>query len=131
VINTENTDVFAGNSVDHIIWWCTEELGDDGKLVDVILAGEERLALQHFGEDAARTPDVDLNIVLLPRQHDLGGTVISRGYIAGHLRVLNTGEAKVANLQIAVLVNENVAGLEITVNDASRVHVFETTLWKR
>jgi hypothetical protein len=44
------------------------------------------------------------------------------------LGVLDTGETEIANLQIAVLVDENVGGLEVTVNDTGGMDVFQTTL---
>jgi hypothetical protein len=49
-------------------------------------------------------------------------------YQHGHLRVLDTCKAKVANLQVAVLVDENVGGFEVTVDNAGGVDVFQTTL---
>ena len=88
------------------------ELGDDGELVHVVLAGEERLALEHLSEDAARTPDINLDVVLLPCEHDLRRSVVSGRDVTRHLRVLYTGETEVANLEIAVLVDEDVAGLQ-------------------
>jgi hypothetical protein len=97
-------------------------------LVDVILSGEQRLALEHLSKDAASTPDINFNIIFLPGEHNLGGSVVSCRDITGHLRVLDSCKTKVANLKIAVFVDENVAGLEITVNNAGRVHVLETTL---
>ena len=120
--------VFAADGLDNIIWGSTQEFCDDGELVDVVLSREERLALEHLSEDAASTPDVHLHIVLLPCEHDLGRSIVSGGDIAGHLRVLDTGEAEIANLQIAVLVDENVGGLEVTVDDTGGVDVFQTTL---
>ena len=42
--------------------------------------------------------------------------------------VLDTGETEVANLEIAVLVDKNVARLEVTVNDTGRVDIFQATL---
>lgn len=124
----KTTHVLAGNSVDNIIRRSAQELGDDGELVDVILSGEQRLALQHLGKDAPSAPDINLDVVFLPGEHDLGSSVISGGNVTRHLRVLDSGEAKVANLEIAVLVDEDVAGLEIAVDDAGRMHVLETSL---
>jgi len=97
--------VLAADSLDNIVWWGSEQLGDDGKLVDMVLAGEQRLALEHLGKDTSDTPDINLNIVLLPGEHDFGSSVVSRRDVTGHLRVLDTGQTKVANLQIAVLVD--------------------------
>ena len=44
----------------------------------MVFAWEQRFPLQHFGEDAASAPDVDLDIILLPGKHDLWGTVVPR-----------------------------------------------------
>ena len=93
-----------------------------------VLSWEKRLALEHLCEDTAGTPDVDSDVVFLPGEHDLRSSVVPRGDISRHLRILNPGEAKVADLQIAVLVHENIAGLEISVNYTSRVDVFQTSL---
>jgi len=41
---------------------------------------------------------------------------------------LNTREAEVADLEIAVFIHEDVAGLEIAVDDACGVNIFETSL---
>ena len=120
--------VFAADGLDNIIWGSTQEFCDDGELVDVVLSREQRLALEHFCEDTACTPDIDLNIVFLPCKHNLRCTVVTSGNVSGHLRVLYTGQAEIADLQIAVLVYEDVAGLQVTVNDTGGVDVLQTTL---
>lgn len=119
--------VHRADGVDDVLRGRAQKVGDDGELVDVVLAGEERLALDHLGEDAARGPDVDLDVVLLPGEHDLGRAVVPGGHVAGHLRVLDTGEAEVADFQVTVLVDEDVAGLEVAVDDARGVHVLQAS----
>lgn len=94
----------------------------------MVLSGEQGLALEHLSKDASRAPNVNLHIVLLPREHDFRCSVVSRRDVTRHLGVLYTGETEVANLEIAVLVDENVAGLEIAVHNTSRVDVFQSTL---
>lgn len=94
----------------------------------MILAREERSTSQHLGEDAPRTPDIDLDVVLLPCQHDLGGTVVARRDVASHLGVLDTGEAKVADLEVAVFVDEDVAWFEVSVDDAGGMYILEASL---
>jgi len=59
----------------------------------------------------------------LPREHDLGCAVVARGDIACHLDVADPCEAKVADLEVAVLVDEHVARFEVAVDDVGRVHV--------
>ena len=63
-----------------------------------ILSGEERLSLKHLGENAPCAPNVDSNIVFLPREHNLGGPIISRRHVASHLRILYSGKTKIAYL---------------------------------
>lgn len=93
----------------------------------MVLSWEERLAFKHLCKNATCTPNIDSHIVLLPGEHDFGGTVISCADVTGHLGVLDTGKTKVADLQIAVLVDENVAWLQVTVDDTGRVNVLETS----
>lgn len=64
----------------------------------MIFALKQRLAKHHFGEDACNTPDVNLFIVSLPGEHDLRRSVESRGNVAGHLGLLDTSQAEVADL---------------------------------
>lgn len=70
--------------------------------------------------------------VALEAQHNLGRTVPSGGDIFRHvsgvfLRVDGeaTGEAKVANLELAVGVDEQVAGFQVSVQNIGRVNVLE------
>lgn len=124
----EQTHVLAADGLNHIIWGCTQQLRNDRKLVDMVLSREERLSLQHLGEDAACAPNVDLHVILLPGEHDLGGTVISRGNVTSHLRVLNTSQTEIADLQVAVFINKNVAGLQVSVDHTGGVDIFQSTL---
>lgn len=123
----ESERVLGADGLDDLIWWGTEQLSNDGELVDVVLAWEERLAFEHLCKDASCTPHVNSHVVFLPGEHDLGGTVVTCADVAGHLRVLDTGETEIADLEIAVLVDENVAGLQVTVDYTCRVHVLETS----
>jgi len=94
----------------------------------VIFAREEWFALQHLGKDTASTPDINLYIILLPCKHDFRCSVVSCRHVASHLWVLNPSQSEVANLEIAVFVDQNIGGLQITVNDASGVNVFQASL---
>jgi hypothetical protein len=122
--------VLTADGLDNIIWRSAQQLRDDGELIDVVLSGEQRLAFKHFCKDAPRAPDINLDVILLPGEHNLRCSVVSRRDVSSHLGVLYTGETEVADLEIAVFVDEDVAGLEITVDNTSRVDVFETALWK-
>lgn len=43
--------------------------------------------------------------------------------------ILDPRKAKITDLEIAVCIYENVAGLEIAMDDAGRVDIFQTTLY--
>ena len=83
-----NPYVFTANCLDDLIRRRPEKLCDDRKLIDVVFAREQRFTLKHLRKDTARAPDVDLHVVLLPREHDFRSAVVSCRDIAGHLRVL-------------------------------------------
>jgi hypothetical protein len=80
-----------------------------GSKARTVLAGEERLALEHLREDAADGPDVDRDVVFLPREHDLRRAVVPRRDVARHLRVLDAREPKVADLAMASSVRAGAA----------------------
>lgn len=94
----------------------------------MVFAGEERLGCEHLSENTSRAPDVHLHVIFLPGEHNFRCSVVSRRHITSHLRVLNSGQAKVANLEIAVFIDQDVAWFEIAVDNSSRMDVFETTL---
>lgn len=120
--------VFTGNGLHNIIWWSSQQLCDDGELVDMVLSREQGLSIQHFSKDATGAPYVHFNIIFLPCKHDLGRSVVSGRDIAGHLRILESCKTEVADFQITILVDKNVTGLEVTVNNAGRMDVFQPTL---
>jgi len=95
----------------------------------MVLSREKRLALQHLCEDTAGTPDINLNIVFLPCEHDLRGSVVSRRDISGHLGILNTGQTEVADLQIAVLVDQDVTGFEVAMDNTCGVDILQSSLF--
>lgn len=125
-----NPYVFAADALNNVIWWSAQELCDDGELVHVVLAGEQRLALQHLCKNAACAPDVDLDVVLLPREHNLRRSVVPCRDIARHLGVLYTRKSEIADLEITVLVDKNVARLQVAVNNSGGVDVFQSALDK-
>jgi hypothetical protein len=114
--------------LNNVIWGRSQQFRNNGELIHVVLSREEWLALEHLGENASCTPDIYFNVVFLPCEHDLGCSVVSGGNITRHLGILYTGETEIADLEIAVLVHKDVAGLQVTVDDSSRVHVFQPTL---
>jgi hypothetical protein len=97
--------------VDHIVWRGSKQFGDDGKLVNVIFSRKERLSLQHFRKYTPGTPDINFDIILLPREHNFWSSVIPGRDVARHLRILDTGKPKVTDFQVAILIHKDVARL--------------------
>ena len=94
----------------------------------MVLSWKEWFAFQHFREDTPGTPYVNLHIVLLPCEHNLRRSIVSRRDISSHLWVLDACKAKVADFQVTILVDKDVAGLQIAVDDPCRVYVFQAAL---
>lgn len=124
----KGTCILTANSVDNIIRGCPKEFSNYGELVDMVFPGEQRLSFEHLREDAPCTPNIYLHVVLLPGKHDLRRTIVPRRNIARHLRVLNASQPKIANLQIAVLIDQNVARFQVAMNDTRGVDIFQPTL---
>lgn len=111
--------------------------------------------VHEFGEDAAHRPDVNRLRVVLLEEDEFGRTVPSCDHMASELILESLGmgytdywlavvarrgrealsgfrlpdspgEPKVADLHGAVLVNQTVRRLEITVVDTSRMNIFQT-----
>ena len=72
--------------------------------------------------------------VALEAQHDLRCTIPARRHVFGHeagilIRVYGeaTSKTKIADLELAVGVHQEIAGLKISVEDVRRVYVFQPT----
>lgn len=117
-----------------------EMLNDEAELQVRDLGCEEGFSVEELSEDAAAGPDVDGGGVEVADEEELGGPVVAHGDVLGQvdafgwrvgsgrwllLEVLDAapGESEVAELDVAVLVDEYVVGLEVAVHDACRVHV--------
>jgi hypothetical protein len=94
----------------------------------MIFAGEKRFAVKHLSKDATRAPNIHLNIIFLPSQHDLRCTVVPCRDVTGHLRVLDARQTEITDLQVAIFVDKNVARLQVAVDNTCRVHIFQATL---
>ena len=141
--------IFAGDLTENIVSWGAKEITNERELVNVwssqkeerelararereknrtsltILSREQGPACEHLRKDASHTPHVHSEVVVLPEEHDLGSPVVTRGDIAsvGHVRVGDAGQAKVADLQVTRFIHQNVARLQVSVKDTSRVNV--------
>lgn len=71
--------------------------------------------------------------IVLERQHDFGSAIPSRGNVFRHVASVlfgingeTTRKTEVANLELAVGIDQQITGLEITVENVRRVDVLET-----
>jgi hypothetical protein len=100
-----------------------EDLED---LVNLRVTGEQRLARAHLSEDTAHRPHVDASRVLSTAEQDLRRTVPQSDHLVGVCAERDTksaGEPEVGELEVVVLVDEEVLGLEVAVEDAVSVAV--------
>jgi hypothetical protein len=81
------------------------------------MSREKRPPQHHFRKDTTSTPDIDLSIISLPGEHDFGCSVVSGADVAGHLRPFKTSLTKITEFEITVLVDQNIALFEFTVED--------------
>ena len=101
-------------------------------LMAVVAARKERLTRQNLSEDAAERPDVDSIGVLCESHYYLRSAVPETGDILtrGALLCLDSGcragEAEIADLQTAVLVEQEIRWGKVAVQDTSRVHSIES-----
>lgn len=72
--------------------------------------------------------------VALEREHNLWRTVPSCGYVFRHVSSIflrvdreTSREAEIANLQLAISIDEQVSRLQVTVKDIGRVNIFQST----
>ena len=94
----------------------------------MVFPWEQRLSFKHFCKYTSRTPDIHLNIILLPCEHNLWRTVVPCRDITGHLGILNPSKTEITDFEITVLVDQNVARFQVAMDDASGMNVFQSAL---
>jgi hypothetical protein len=96
-----------------------------------VFAGEQGLAAEHLSENATHTPHVNRFGIFLESQHNFRSAIPSCCDVFGHEpriifgRSCRSGQAEIADFQIAVCVEQEIRGFEIAVEDVCRVHSFE------
>lgn len=94
---------------------------DFENLVDLGVTREKRLAGSHLGEDAANGPHVNTSGVLAATEQNFGRAVPESDDLVGVSAERNTkgaSQTKIGQLQVALLVDEQVLRLQVTVQDA-------------
>ena len=111
--------------------WCAHNAEDAYELVFVCCAGEEGAACVHLCHDAAGGPDVDASVVGAGAEEDVWGSVPERYDFIGEgvdWNAKSTSETEVSKLEHALVVYEEVLGLQIAVEDSvcvAEVNAFE------
>mmetsp|Transcript_603 Transcript_603/g.2296 ORF Transcript_603/g.2296 Transcript_603/m.2296 type:complete len:371 (+) Transcript_603:176-1288(+) len=111
----------------------SRDLHDAVQLVHGRGARKNRLARDQLPEDATHTPKVDAFGVRRGAQQNLWGAVPARGdvicqnWVRGVIDHLDDAarQAEVANLHLAVGVEEDVRGLDVAVQHCTAVHVLQ------
>ena len=98
------------------------EQGEDlAELIDFVLALEEGLARQQLGEDTAQRPDIDLEAVFVGPKEEVWAAVPECDDELGEVRrwwiARITSHAEVGHLDLAAVVEEEVGGFEVSVQD--------------
>ena len=96
-----------------------------------IFAGEERSPTEHFRENTPNTPNINCLCILLKSEHNFRRPIPPRRHILGHkpgiiLRGISTPcQSKVTDFEIAVGIEQQVGGFQVTVEDVGRMHCLE------
>lgn len=115
------------NSRPLLVGGCAEQPENMKQLLELGVSRKKGLASYHFREDATYGPDVDPGGVMGGSEEDLGSPVPESHDLVGVALERNgecTAKAKISDLEDApVLVDKQILGLEITVENAVRVAV--------
>lgn len=98
-----------------------EELEDLVDLVDFRVSWKDGATCDHLGKNAAHTPHVQRGRVHFAPQENLGGPVPEGHDLVGVDRKRDTeaaGETEIRELEIALLVDQNVLWLEVSMHEA-------------
>ena len=99
---------------------------DFGDLIVVVDAGEEHVARDQLGENAAYGPDVDGLGVSLGVEDDLRRAVPASDDVFGEVGLVlldAPAQSQIADLDVAIFVDQDVLGLDVAVDNLAFVHV--------
>ncbi len=107
----------------------SEEFEDLEELADFGVTTEEDLAAGEFSHDATDGPEIDGRGVVLLTEENFGGAVPEGDDLVSvgvHGDLEGAGETEVGDLEGVVVLEEDVGGLQVAVNDAVAVAEVET-----
>lgn len=122
------TNILVCDTSNNFIRRISQYSCDDVELIYVVLSLEKRLPTYHLGENTSSAPYIDFLIIFLPAEHDIRGSIVPGCDIACHLMTLKTCWAEVANLEIAIRVDQYITWFKIAMDDPSRMYILETSL---
>mmetsp|Transcript_13982 Transcript_13982/g.33355 ORF Transcript_13982/g.33355 Transcript_13982/m.33355 type:complete len:215 (+) Transcript_13982:210-854(+) len=102
-----------------------EKVDDHVQLVLSTLPWKKRPAGRHLSQNAADRPNVDRTRVVCPRAQHLWSTIPTRADVLCHgtdpllVGEAHSGQAKVADLEVAVAIHQKVSWFQVPVNDLS------------
>ena len=110
----------------HIIWQGTQQFLDQKQLVHLVIARKDRLPVDQFPQNTGNGPHVGTFAILGVAEEQLGRAVPACGDIVRDRLVRlrqQTGEAEVTQLELIALVDQEVFGLDVSVDDLVGMHV--------
>ena len=122
----DGLNIFVGRTPSH--------LKDTIQLVHCGTSGEERTTREELGQNTTNTPDIDSLCVAGRTEKNFRGTVPTGGDVLGQNGARGIGalqgsnrssKTKVSNLEEALRIQEQVGGLQITMDDPTTVHIFQ------
>jgi hypothetical protein len=114
--------------------WATSDFDDAVQLVHGACAGEHWLATQELTKNATDRPHVDTLGVLGRAKKNLGCTVPTSSDVVGQHRVVDqfvlqrsdrARKTEISDLEEALGIEQQVAGLHVSMQHIARVHVLE------
>mmetsp|Transcript_51757 Transcript_51757/g.77228 ORF Transcript_51757/g.77228 Transcript_51757/m.77228 type:complete len:264 (+) Transcript_51757:363-1154(+) len=103
---------------------------DEVQLRGLVGATQETRSTKHFCNDTPNAPHINLGVVLMSTEQQLGRTIPQRDDSVCetlHVAVPATSQTPIGNLELASAVHKQVAGLQVAVDHLVSVHIVTTT----
>lgn len=106
-----------------------QQLGDQLQLLHRALRLEQDAPAEQFAENAAHRPHIDGGRIVARAHQNLGRPIVLGDHLLCHvlrlIRLLDARQSEVADFQHAIAVDEQIAGLDVAMQDACRVQILE------
>lgn len=106
-----------------------KQLGNQLQLLHRILCLEEDATAQQLAKNAAHRPYIHRRRVVASAHQNLRCAIVLGDHLLGHvlglIRLLDAGQSKVTDLEHAIRVDQQIARLDVAMQDAGRVQIFE------